>query len=47
MCTRWGEGRDRCVRHFDHDGDCMDRNGLTSTLIMRELMGKPPEPEFD
>ena len=40
LCTRWGEGRDRCIRHFDHDGDCQDRKGNTTTSMLKELKGE-------
>lgn len=44
LCIRWGEGKDRCIRHFDHDGDCMDRDGNTTTSLARKILsGQNPE----
>lgn len=43
LCLKWGEGRDRCVRHYDHDGECKDRQGRTDSDIARELKGLKKE----
>jgi hypothetical protein len=38
LCVRWGDGEDRCVRPFDHDGDCMDTAGNTTTSLARKIL---------
>lgn len=48
LCVRWGEGKDRCIRHYDHLGECRDAAGNTTLSLMAEWTGRPfPPPEYD
>lgn len=46
-CTRWGNGKDRCIRHYDHIGECRDAEGNTTTSLADWLLGRRKQPEFD
>jgi hypothetical protein len=47
LCIRWGAGKDRCIRHYDHAGDCQDATGVTTSSLTDWLLGRRQQPEFD
>jgi len=36
LCIRWGHGEDRCVRMYDHIGECQDAKGNTIESVSEE-----------
>jgi hypothetical protein len=47
LCPKWGYGKDRCIRHYDHDGDCKDAEGLTSSTLPDWLAGRRVQPIYE
>ena len=47
-CVRWGTGPDRCIRPYDHLGQCEDADGNTTmSLAAKYLTAKQWRDEDD